>query len=93
MDYNLLEIADQWRGLLSTAEAAEIWGLEESTIRKAINQGRLIDGQDCRKFGKQWVVTVDGMARVFNRTATAHDYTPWTTYLAKLRKSSRYQEK
>lgn len=51
--------------LLSLSEAAEIWGIDESTIRKAIAAGRLKPGIDCRKFGKQWVVTAHAMRQVF----------------------------
>ncbi len=86
MNYNLLNVAEPWRELLSLAEAAEIWDLDESTIRKAIAQGRLVDGQDCRKFGKQWVITVKAMARAFNRTAMEIDYSPWSDYLVRCRK-------
>lgn len=89
MQYNMLNIGSTWQRLLSPTEAAEIWKLEESTIRKAIAQGRLIDGQDCRKFGKQWVISIDGMARVFNRSAMSCDYSPWSEYLTALRKQER----
>ena len=67
--------------LLSIAEAAEIWGKEQRTLRKAIQDGRLKPGKDCRKFGKQWVVTADAMHREFGGWA------PWSTYLADLRKA------
>lgn len=68
--------------LLSLAEAASIWGKEESTIRRAIAQGRLIEGEECRKFGKQWVVTVDGMAKAFCKIEGKSDYAPWSRYKA-----------
>ena len=48
--------------LMSTKEAAEIWGIDESTIRKRIDD---FPPGTVRKFGKQWVVTKDGMKRVF----------------------------
>lgn len=73
--------------MLSAAEAAEIWGIDSSAIRKAIIDGRLIEGQDCRKFGKQWVITVDAMARVFKgHTCAPTDYGQWHRYLAHLNK-------
>lgn len=65
--------------LLSLSEAAEIWGIDESSIRKAISQNRLVDGSDCRKFGKQWVVTVEGMHRVFTKGYI--DLPPWEKFL------------
>lgn len=54
-----------FKGLLSCDEAAKIWMVDSSAIRKAIAAGRLQPGKDCCKFGKQWVVTVDAMAREF----------------------------
>ncbi|BBW99027.1 helix-turn-helix domain-containing protein [Geobacillus subterraneus] len=48
--------------LMSTKEAAEFWGIDESTIRKRIDN---FPPGTVRKFGKQWVVTRDGMKKVF----------------------------
>lgn len=55
-------------GLLSFRDATELWGLNESTLRKAISYGKFIDGIDVCKFGKQWVVTIDAMEREYGRT-------------------------
>ncbi len=88
MEVNMLEMqGGPFDELLSFAEAAAIWKVDESTLRKAVKDGRLKPGHDCRKFGKQWVVTVEAMARVFNRSACPHDYTPWSKYLVHLRRS------
>lgn len=76
----------RFENLLSAAEAAELWDLDPSAIRRAIMEKRLIEGRDCRKFGKQWVITVDAMARVFNRSALQADYGPWLKYKRKLLK-------
>ena len=43
----------------------ELWGLNESTLRKAITYGKLVNGVDVCKFGKQWVVSVDAMKREY----------------------------
>ena len=80
MNYDMEKIGFSFQRLLSLAEAAEIWGLEQSTIRKAILNGRLVDGRDCRKFGKQWVVTVDGMANAF-KIGSGPSFDKWTNYL------------
>lgn len=73
--------------LLSAAEAAEIWNIDQSSIRKAISDGRLTEGLDCRKFGKQWVVTADAMHRVFRG-----GWSPWSRYLGKLREQRKAEE-
>lgn len=51
--------------LLSLKEAAELYGREESTLRRAISNGRLVEGEDCKKFGKQWVIKKSSMERVY----------------------------
>ena len=70
--------------LLSIEEAARIWGKDSSTIRRAILDGRLIQGVDCKKIGKQWIITVDAMARLYPRktqqTTIEPDYSPWEHY-------------
>ena len=64
-----------WRGgrtvrspfdnLLSFSDAAALWRLDESTLRKAVSSGRLRENADVLKFGKQWVVTRKAMKKVF----------------------------
>ena len=51
--------------LLSFKDATELWGLNESTLRKAITYGKLINGVDVRKYGKQWVVSIKAMQREY----------------------------
>lgn len=52
-------------GLLSFADATERWGLNESTLRKAVSYGKLVEGADCKKFGKQWIVAEAAMRREY----------------------------
>lgn len=52
-------------GLMALSDATGLWGLNESTLRKAIAYGRLKRGLDVSKFGKQWVVSTDSMTRVY----------------------------
>ena len=49
--------------------ATELWGLNESTLRKAIAYGKLVNGVDVCKFGKQWVVSIDAMTREYGVAA------------------------
>ena len=51
--------------LIALSDATKIWGLNESTLRKAISYGKLINGVDVMKFGKQWIVTMDAMKREY----------------------------
>ena len=52
-------------GLMSFSDATAMWGLNESTLRKAVTYGKLVNGVDVCKFGKQWVVSVDAMKREY----------------------------
>ncbi len=54
-----------WNELLSLKEAAELYNREESTLRRAISNGLLKEGIDCKKFGKQWVILRNSMDRVY----------------------------
>lgn len=52
-------------GLMSFREATDRWGLNESTLRKAVEYGKLCVGTDVQKFGKQWVITSEAMEREY----------------------------
>ncbi len=52
-------------GLMAFSDATALWGLNESTLRKAISYGKLVDGVDVCKFGKQWVVSINAMQREY----------------------------
>lgn len=52
-------------GLMSFADASDLWGLSESTLRKAVSYGKIKPGIDARKYGKQWIVTRDAMRREY----------------------------
>lgn len=62
---NGVSIATPFDNLISFSDATGLWGLNESTLRKAIAYGKLRDGLDVKKFGKQWVVTLDAMRREY----------------------------
>lgn len=52
-------------GLMAFSDATELWGLNESTLRKAIIYGKLVNGVDVCKFGKQWVISAEAMKREY----------------------------
>lgn len=67
---NGMQINTPFDGLMSFGDATELWGLNESTLRKAIAYGKLINGVDVCKFGKQWVISVDAMKREYGEGKT-----------------------
>jgi len=60
-----VQIDTPFDGLMAFSDATELWGLNESTLRKAIAYGKLVNGVDVCKFGKQWVVSMDAMRREY----------------------------
>lgn len=64
---NGIQVETPFDGLMAFSDATELWGLNESTLRKAITYGKLVNGVDVCKFGKQWVVSIDSMQREYGR--------------------------
>ena len=62
---NGIRVDTPFDGLMAFSDATELWGLNESTLRKAIAYGKLVNGVDVCKFGKQWVVSIDAMKREY----------------------------
>ncbi|OSB07984.1 hypothetical protein B2H97_16070 [Paraclostridium bifermentans] len=54
-----------FKGLYSFAEATKLWGLKDSTLRKAVETGKLVADEDCKKFGRDWVVKETSMLREY----------------------------
>ena len=63
--HNGIKLTTPFDNLLSFGDATTIWGLNESTLRKAISYGKLIEGVDVMKYGKQWVITMNAMVREY----------------------------
>ena len=59
------EVKTPFDGLIAFSDASELWGLNESTLRKAVTYGKLKTGVDVCKFGKQWVVSAEAMQREY----------------------------
>lgn len=62
---NGVKVETPFDGLIAFSDATELWGLNESTLRKAISYGKLVNGVDVCKFGKQWVVSIEAMEREY----------------------------
>ncbi len=58
---------------MSFKEATYLWGLNESTLRKAIVYGKLINNVDVCKFGKQWIITMEAMKREYGEPKFKRD--------------------
>ena len=58
-------VSTPFDGLIAFTDATKLWGLNESTLRKAISYGKLAEGIDACKYGKQWVVSAEAMVREY----------------------------
>ena len=68
------EIKTPFDGLMAFSDASELWGLHESTLRKAVEYGKLKKGIDVCKFGKQWVVSAEAMQREYGGGQRTQDF-------------------
>lgn len=64
---NGAQVTTPFDNLIAFGDATDLWGLNESTLRKAVAYQKLIEGIDVKKFGKQWVVTRDAMEREYGK--------------------------
>ena len=62
---NGVAVETPFDGLMAFSDATTLWCLNESTLRKAIAYGKLVNGVDVCKFGKQWVVSMAAMRREY----------------------------
>ncbi|MBP3915622.1 helix-turn-helix domain-containing protein [Clostridium sp.] len=55
----------KYKDLISFTDAAKEWGLHPTTLRKALEYGRLKPNVDCKLFGRQWIISIAAMEKVF----------------------------
>ena len=65
--YNGETVITPFDGLMAFTDATQLWGLNESTLRKAIAYGKLVNGVDACKYGKQWVISTEAMKREYGQ--------------------------
>lgn len=64
------KVTTPFDGLMAFTDATQLWGLHESTLRKAISYGKLVNGVDACKYGKQWVISTAAMLREYGQPKT-----------------------
>lgn len=68
---NGIKVKIPFDNLMSFADATQLWGLSESSLRKAVSYGKIVPGIDARKYGKQRIVTRDAMGREYGEPLSA----------------------
>lgn len=54
-----------FEGLYTFGEAAKIYGLDDSCLRKRVARGKFIVGEDVKKMGATWIITEQALVRNF----------------------------
>jgi len=86
-------IISPFDGILALSDATELWGLNESTLRKAITYGKLKVGYDVCNYGKQWVVTKAAMIREYGELDGRFYDDYWNSTSMVAEKSGEYGKK
>lgn len=54
-----------FKGLYTFQQVADIYNLDNSTLRKQVSNGKLINNVEVKKFGKTWLITEQAMIKHF----------------------------
>lgn len=54
-----------FEGLYTFLEVAEIYGIDDSCLRKQVARGKFVIGEDVKKMGRTWIITEQAMVRSF----------------------------
>lgn len=54
-----------FEGLYTFGEAAKIYGLDDSCLRKRVARGKFVVGEDVKKMGATWIITEKALVDSF----------------------------
>ena len=54
-----------FEGLYTFGEAAKIYDLDDSCLRKRVARGKFIIGEDVKKMGSTWIITEKALVNSF----------------------------
>ena len=54
-----------FEGLYTFLEVAEIYGIDDSCLRKQVARNKFVIGEDVKKMGRTWIITEQAMVRSF----------------------------
>ena len=56
---------EKFKNLISLTDASELFGKDESTLRKNIKNGKFVEWKDCIKYGKSWVFDYEALEKIY----------------------------
>ncbi|RDY22412.1 hypothetical protein CHF27_013600 [Romboutsia maritimum] len=62
-----------FEGLYTFLEVAEIYGIDDSCLRKQVARDKFVVGEDVKKMGRTWIITEQAMIKTFG-TLKFEDY-------------------
>ena len=62
-----------FKGLYTFLDVAEIYGIDDSSLRKQVARGKFVLGEDVKKMGHTWIITEQAMVKSFG-TLKFEDY-------------------
>lgn len=62
-----------FEGLYTFIEVSQIYGIDDSSLRKQVARDKFIIGEDVKKMGKTWLITEQAMVKNFG-TLKFEDY-------------------
>lgn len=62
-----------FKGLYTFLEVAEIYGIDDSCLRKQVSRDKFVIGEDVKKMGRTWIITEQAMVKTFG-TLKFEDY-------------------
>lgn len=55
-----------WQQLIDMSTAEKLYNRDKSSIKRAIQKGKIKEGVDCQKFGRDWVFLKENMDKIYN---------------------------
>ena len=56
-----------WNQLIDMSEVEKRYEREKSTIKRAISSGKIKEGIDCKKFGRDWVFLKENLDKIYKK--------------------------
>ena len=58
-------VKGSFEGLYTFLEVAEIYGIDDSCLRKQVARGKFVIGEEVKKMGRTWIITEQAMIKSF----------------------------
>ena len=60
-----IRVKGSFEGLYTFLEVAEIYGIDDSCLRKQVDRNKFVIGEEVKKMGRTWIITEQAMIKSF----------------------------